>query len=154
RRVLVRSKGVRERPNRQENVPQYWPSLTLSYNNSRTGTDSPNLPLFGNYRETFSWRFGLSWTLFNGFTREQSQVSANVTHDVAVARAGDARRQVNAQLTQQLAALFTAYTQIEISGANVAAAPRRCALPRNATAWAPAPCSTCSRPRPTSPKPK
>ena len=101
---------------------QYWPSLTLSYNNSRTGTDAPNLPLFGNYRETFAWRFGLSWTLFNGFTREQSQVSANVTHDVAVARAGDARRQVNAQLTQQLAALFTAYAQIEISGANVAAA--------------------------------
>ena len=42
--------------------------------------------------------------------------------DVAAARAADARRQVNAQLTQQLAALFTAYAQIEISRANVAAA--------------------------------
>jgi outer membrane protein TolC len=101
---------------------QYWPSLSVSYNNSRTGTGSPDLPLFGNLRETFSWRFGLSWTLFNGFQREQSQVSASVTRDVASARAADARRQVNAQLTQQLAALFTAYAQIGITGANVAAA--------------------------------
>ena len=101
---------------------QYWPTLTVSYNNSRTGTDSPDLPLFGNYRETFSWRFGLSWTLFNGFQREQAQVAANVTGDVATAQAAEARRQVNAQLTQQLAALFTAYAKIGIAEANVVAA--------------------------------
>jgi outer membrane protein TolC len=101
---------------------QYWPSLFVSYSDSRTGTGSPQLPLFGSYPETFSWRFGLSWTLFNGFQREQSQVSANVTRDIAVAQAADTRRQVNAQLTQYLAALFTAYAQIGITGANVAAA--------------------------------
>ncbi len=101
---------------------QYWPSLTIAYSNSRTGTGSPDLPLFSNYRESFSWRFGLSWTLFNGFQREQSQVTASVAHDNAVAQAADARRQLNAQLTQQLAALFTASAQIEIAGANVAAA--------------------------------
>src|SRR5204863_6700929 len=87
----------------------YWPTLTLSYNHSRTGIGSPTLPLFDTYRETFTWRFGFSWTLFNGFQREQSQVSASVTRDIATAQAADARRQVNAQLTQQLAALFTAY---------------------------------------------
>ncbi len=101
---------------------QYWPSLIVSYSNSRTGINPPNLPFFTNYRETFSWRFGLSWTLFNGFQREQSQVSASVARDIAAAQAGDARRQVNAQLTQQLAALFTSYAQIGISDANVAAA--------------------------------
>lgn len=101
---------------------QYWPSLTVSYNNTRTGVGSPDLPLFNNYPETFSWRFGLSWTLFNGFGREQSQVAASVTRDVAEAQAADARRLLNAQLTQQLAALFTAYAQIEITVANVAAA--------------------------------
>lgn len=101
---------------------QYWPSLIVSYSNSRTGTESPNLPLFGNYRESFSWRFGFSWTLFNGFQREQSQVSASVARDVAEARAADTRRQVNAQLTQQLAALVTAFAQIDISTANVVAA--------------------------------
>jgi len=101
---------------------QYWPSLIVSYSNSRTGTGSPSFPLFGNYPETFSWRFGLSWTLFNGFQREQAQVSASVARDIAAAQAADARRQVNAQLTQQLAALTTANAQIGIAGANVAAA--------------------------------
>lgn len=101
---------------------QYWPSLSVSYTNNRAGTGSPQLPLFTSYPESFSWRFGLSWTLFNGFQREQAQVSASVAQDVAKARAADARRQVNAQLTQQLAALFTSYAQIEITDANVAAA--------------------------------
>ncbi|PYP17077.1 MAG: hypothetical protein DMD52_05660 [Gemmatimonadetes bacterium] len=101
---------------------QYWPSVAISYNTNRTGVGSPELPLFGNYPETFSWRFGFSWTLFNGFQREQSQVSASVARDIAAAQAADARRQVNAQLTQQLAALTTANAQIEIAGANVAAA--------------------------------
>jgi outer membrane protein len=101
---------------------QYWPSLVLAYSDSRTGVTSPELPFFGNYQEAYTWRFGFSWNLFNGFQREQSQVSANVTRDIAVAQAADARRQVNAQLTQQLAALFTAHAQIGISGANVAAA--------------------------------
>jgi outer membrane protein TolC len=101
---------------------QYWPSVAISYNTNRTGVGSPELPLFSNYPETFSWRFGFSWTLFNGFQREQSQVSASVARDIAAAQAADARRQVNAQLTQQLAALTTANAQIEIAGANVAAA--------------------------------
>src|SRR6266566_8912432 len=48
---------------------QYWPSLTVSYSNNRQGTGSPNFPLFSSYPETFSWRFGLSWTVFNGFTQ-------------------------------------------------------------------------------------
>ena len=100
----------------------YWPTLSLSYNNSRTGVNSPNLPLFNGYPETFVWRFSLQWILFNGFGHEQSQVAANVSRDIAEAQAADARRLVNAQLTQQLAALTTAYAQITIVGTNVAAA--------------------------------
>src|SRR5206468_11182521 len=87
---------------------QYWPSLTLSYSTNRTGVGSPDLPLFSNYPETFAWRFGLSWTLFNGFQREQSQVSASVARDVAAAQAADARRQGNAHLTQHVAPPSTA----------------------------------------------
>src|SRR5205823_1084941 len=101
---------------------QYWPTLTVSYSNSRTGVGSPTLPLFNNYPETFTWRFGVSWTLFNGFGREQAQVSASVAHDVALAQAADARRGVNALYTQQLAATFTAWAQIGIAGADVVAA--------------------------------
>jgi outer membrane protein len=101
---------------------QYWPSLTVSYSNNRQGISSPNFPLFNNYPETFSWRFGVSWTLFNGFTREANQVSAATSRDVAEARAADARRQVNAQLTQQLTALATSVEQIAIARDNLAAA--------------------------------
>jgi outer membrane protein len=101
---------------------QYWPSLTVSYSNNRQGTGSPNFPLFSGYPESFSWRFGLSWTLFNGFTREANQVSASVNRDIAEARAADARRQVNALITQQLAALATAVEQINIARDNLAAA--------------------------------
>jgi outer membrane protein len=103
---------------------QYLPTLTVSYNDNRQGTASPSYTRLvgGGYPETFSWRFGLSWTVFNGFVREQSQTSASVQRDVAESRSADARRQVDAQVTQQLAALFTAFTQIDISTGQVAAA--------------------------------
>lgn len=101
---------------------QYWPSLTVSYSNNRQGISPPNFPLFSTYPETFSWRFGVSWTLFNGFTREANQVNASAARDLAEARAADARRQVNAQITQQLAALGTAVEQMAIARDNLAAA--------------------------------
>ena len=101
---------------------QYWPSLSVSYSNNRQGVGSPNLPFFDNYPETFSWRFGVTWPILNGFIREANQVSASVTRDLAEARASDTRRQVNALLTQQLAALATAREQITISQDNLAAA--------------------------------
>jgi len=94
---------------------QYLPSVSVAYADNFQGQDTP-------LRRVWEWRFGLSWTLFNGFTREQTQVSAASQRDLVQARSDDARRQVNAQLTQQLATLFTAHTQIDISRANVAAA--------------------------------
>lgn len=107
---------------------EYWPNLSVSYSNGYTGVDS--LRRLGltpwsttqNYVNNWALRFSLSWTIFNGFSREADQVSTSVQRDVAQATAADTRRQMNAQLTQQLAALFTAYAQIGITGANVAAA--------------------------------
>src|SRR6266699_3962249 len=101
---------------------QYWPTFNVSYSNRRAGLSDPQLPFLTPYKENFSWTFGLNWPLFNGFMREQSQVSASVSRDVAEARAADARRQVNAQFTQQMAALTTAYAQISIASDNLAAA--------------------------------
>ncbi|HWC74601.1 MAG TPA: TolC family protein [Gemmatimonadales bacterium] len=105
---------------------QYWPTVTVSYSNNRQGTEtlngSPNFPFFGNYPETFQWRFALNWPILNGFVREQNQVTASVNRDIAEARAADTRRQANAQLTQQLAVLQTAFEQITIADANLAAA--------------------------------
>jgi len=100
---------------------QYFPTLSASYSNGYTGLDAP-WSTTQSYVNNWSLRFSLSWTLFDGFSREASQVSASAARDVAEAQAADARRRVNAQLTQQLAALSTAYAQIEIAGANVAAA--------------------------------
>lgn len=101
------------------NRSQYIPSLRLSYSLNRRDTIFANA-LVNN--PTHGWSFSLSWTLFNGFSREQSQVSASVQRDVAQAQAADTRRQVNASLTQQLAALETAFAQIDIASVNVAAA--------------------------------
>jgi outer membrane protein TolC len=98
---------------------QYIPTLTLSYGANRRDTLFSHLTV-GN--PTHSWQFALRWTLFNGFSREQSQVSASVQRDIAEAQAADTRRAVNAQLTQQFAALETAYAQIDIATVNVAAA--------------------------------
>src|SRR5439155_27147538 len=99
----------------------YLPTLNVSYSDNRQGTASPSTSrlLDGGYPETYNWRFGLTWTLFNGFVREQQQTSAAVSRDVADARAADARLQANAQLTQLLAALYTSATQIDISTAPV-----------------------------------
>jgi len=101
---------------------QYWPSVTLSYSNSHQGSKDPVPPIFSPYPETSQWRLGVSWTLFNGFTREVNNTNASVARDLAVARAADARREATAQLTQQLAALSTAFEQITIARENMAAA--------------------------------
>src|SRR5258705_3308612 len=101
---------------------QYWPRLNVSYGNTRSGITDPRLPFLTSYPERFSWTFGFSWNLFNGFVREQNQVNASVARDNAEARAADTRRFVSAQLTQQMAALATAFEQISIARDNLAAA--------------------------------
>jgi len=105
---------------------QYWPTISVSYSNNRQGTETlngaPNFPFFGNYPETFQWRFALNLPILNGFVREANQVSASVSRDIAVARASDTRRQINALVTTQLATLSTSFEQIQIADANRAAA--------------------------------
>ena len=97
---------------------QYWPTLSASYSNGYTGPD----PTTQSYFNSWTLRFSLSWTLFDGFGREGNQVSASVQREVAEAHAADLRLQLNALFTQQAAALFTASAQIGFADANVAAA--------------------------------
>jgi outer membrane protein TolC len=101
---------------------QYVPSLTVSYSDNRQGPKSPQGPFFDNLPDSYRWTFGVTWPLLNGFVREQNQVTASVARDNAEAVAADTRRQVNAQLTQQIAAMTTAYAKIDIARATVAAA--------------------------------
>lgn len=95
---------------------QYFPSVTASYSNSYAG------PQLDNLNNTWTLRVGLSWPLFNGFTRESGMARSAANRDAAVARADDARRQVNAQVTQYLAALEAAQTRFRIAEASHAAA--------------------------------
>ncbi|HZE95119.1 MAG TPA: TolC family protein [Gemmatimonadales bacterium] len=98
---------------------QYLPSLTFSLGTNRQDTIF-NRALVSN--EVHNWRIGVSWPIFDGFKREQAQISASVNRENAEAAAADTRRQVNAQLTQQLAQVATAWEQIGIARDNLAAA--------------------------------
>ena len=71
-----------------------------------------------------SWtgRLNLSWNIFQGFGRETGIAQSAVRLDVAESRIEDTRRQVNAQLTQQFAALQAARLRRDIAGASFAAA--------------------------------
>jgi outer membrane protein TolC len=95
---------------------QYFPSVTASYSQSWSGRQISTLD------NNWSARIGLSWNLFNGFSREGSVTSAKVSRENARADAEDARRQVNAQLTTYIASLTAAGLSLDIAVANLAAA--------------------------------
>jgi len=99
----------------------YFPTLNYSAGNTFTGKLAP-WDNTGGYSKGWNVRVSLTWTLFNGFQRERAMTTAAVARDVAQAQAADTRLGVSAQYTQQLAALLTAFTQIDISTAQVAAA--------------------------------
>src|SRR5437867_11707486 len=101
---------------------QYLPTLSVTYTTSSQGLTEPWQGFTPPNRNLNQLRFGLSWTIFNGFAREQQLTSSAVQRDVANARTEDTRRQVNAALTQQFAAAATAFEQIDIARANLAAA--------------------------------
>src|SRR5437764_14141606 len=92
---------------------QYCRTLSVSYSNGYTGVDSLGRSAVApwtttqDYVNNWALRFSVSWTLFNGFSREASYVSAAVQHDVAKASAADTRRQANALSPQQRPATST-----------------------------------------------
>ena len=100
---------------------EYWPTVSASYSNGYTGLETPWSGT-QSYLNNWSLRFSLSWTLFDGFSREGNQVSASVQRDIAEAHAADLRLQLNALFTQQVAGVFTASAQIGVADDNVAAA--------------------------------
>lgn len=96
----------------------YWPSLVLSGSYTLDGSDQ-----FQNYTLLTSNRLslGVSWPLFNRFTREQNVVNQSVALDNARASAEEARRSVVADLISGLANLDAARLRIEISQRSVQA---------------------------------
>jgi outer membrane protein len=96
----------------------YLPSITLTGSSSFSGSDRNAYSLFNNR----SLNLGLQWSLFNGFGRERDVVQRQASLDAAVSAAADARRQVGATLTTQLAALATAQERMTLTAQNLDAA--------------------------------
>jgi outer membrane protein len=96
----------------------YWPSLNLAAGTNWNGSNSNDYTLF-NQRQV---SLGLRWTLFNGFNRELTIAQRSASLDLAEATAADAQRQLDSDLTSQLAALEAARSKIDITQTSVAAA--------------------------------
>ena len=94
----------------------YFPSVTASYSRSVAGSQLDAL------NGSWTGRLNLSWNIFQGFGRETGIAQSAVRLDVAESRIEDTRRQVNAELTQQFAALQSARLRLDIAGASFAAA--------------------------------
>jgi outer membrane protein len=106
----------------------YFPSLRGSFSNTWSGPvgigvdPTTQQPAYLTFRRQWQARLSLSWDLFNGFSREGSMTRSQVSRESAQATADDARRLASAQLTQSLAALQSAQSQIGIAQASQAAA--------------------------------
>jgi outer membrane protein TolC len=97
---------------------QYYPTLGLSASANWSGNNQNDYDLSASRQ----LQLGLSWPIFNRFQREQTITTRLSTLDLAEANARDARREVQASLTAQYAALDAARVRIDISRASVEAA--------------------------------
>jgi outer membrane protein TolC len=95
---------------------RYFPTVSASYSRSWSGQAVSSL------NDSWSARVSLNWPIFNGFTRESNVTRTRTARETAQAQAEDARRQVNAQITQNLAALTSAEQSLAIAQASYAAA--------------------------------
>jgi outer membrane protein TolC len=98
----------------------YLPTVSLGAGLGWAGSD--NTPYAGTYRSTWNYRLSVSFPLFNNLSREAGVISADANVDNAQARLRDARLALDANLTQQLAALDAAAASIDVSTVSVAAA--------------------------------
>ena len=100
----------------------YLPTITASYSRSGSGIDQR----FGfgdqQYRYRGQFNLGLSYPLFNGFTREETVVRADVAEDNARAQLRDAELLARQTLVQNLDQLRTAQARVEVQRVSVLAA--------------------------------
>lgn len=96
----------------------YFPTLALSGSANWSGNNLDDY----NLESSRQLQLGLSWPLFNRFQREQSVQTRISSLNAAEATARDARREIEASLTTQYAALEAARVRIEITTTSVTAA--------------------------------
>lgn len=100
----------------------YLPTVNGSYSNSRSATDTTLGRAFGNLNPTWNVSLSVNFPLFDKLRREQTMWNANANRDAAEASAGDAKRNVNALVTQWLQALKAAQQRALIARASREAA--------------------------------
>ena len=100
----------------------YFPNISLAYNRSRYHSDSSFNFARGGYNYSGTFRFTVSYPLFNGLTREQDVVSAQVAEQNAAAQAQDAMLLAQQNLVSYIGTLRTAQQQIDIQQVSVVAA--------------------------------
>ncbi len=103
----------------------YWPSVVLSGSQSLSYAGArltPTSPLDYQLQQQRQATLGLSWNIFNRFTREQNIANQRAATESAVAMASDVRRLVQANLTGRIADLEAARSRIGIAQTSLAAA--------------------------------
>jgi outer membrane protein TolC len=96
----------------------YFPTLNLSGNLALNGSSRNDY----SFLQSRQFSLGLSWPIFNRFQREQSIVGSQVSAENADASAAEARRQLLASFTADIAALEAARLRISITQTSVLAA--------------------------------
>ncbi len=100
----------------------YFPNISVAYNRSRYHSDSSFNFAHGGYNYSGTLRFTVSYPLFNGLTREQDVVNADVARQNAAAEAQDVALLAQQNLVAYIGTLRTAQQQIEIQQVSVVAA--------------------------------
>ncbi|MFI5232187.1 MAG: TolC family protein [Gemmatimonadales bacterium] len=103
---------------------QYIPRVTAGYNYSANAFTSPNFNWGGGPAASTqtSYQFGVSYAIFNNFTRELNTMQAAVLQDNAEAQLRDARYNAKANLAQLVDAFRTAAQTVELQQLQIAAA--------------------------------
>ena len=98
----------------------YLPTVSASFNPRWAGADDQLA--VGTFTHSWSVSVGISYPIFNGFTRELNIANADANVQNAIARGRDARLNLDASLTTQLSALAAALAKVDVSTVSVAAA--------------------------------
>ncbi len=118
--VVLTAEANREaaRASLKASKSSYWPTLTLQGTGSFTSSSTTDYQFFRGR----SLALNVSWPIFNRFQREQTVANQSVAYDNADATARESQRQVEADLTTQLAQLQSARLGIQITQTSVVAA--------------------------------
>jgi outer membrane protein len=123
-RQAVASYQAAKQGRRATITSQYLPRVSAGYSFSANAYQTPDFNWGGGptaSKQTF-YSFGLSYSVFNGFTRELSMMQATVLEDNAEAQLRDARFNAKANLAQLVDQFRTAAQTVELQQLQIAAA--------------------------------